>query len=163
MVSERTLIWKLILDPVDTFRELNRAKEFADEIAAKEAELRIKVAQTAEKVGQIARSFISLFQNILTVMGVTLDATGAAMVTVVEQIIGVAVSWFALQAAIAAAPVAGQIIAGFSFGMAAIALGVAITQGIIIAQGHELLMTEVNAALGALGNLESIGRGLSNL
>lgn len=163
MVSRRDINMALLLDTSDTFDGLRAAAAKADEVAKIEAELRIKVAQTAQKVGQIARSFISLFRNVLTIMGVTLDATGTAMVTVIEQIIGVAVSWFALQAAIAAAPVAGQIIAGFSFGMAALALGVAINQGILVAQGREALTAKVNAAIGALGSLEGIARGLGNL
>lgn len=163
MVSERDITMAILLDTTDIWDKLRAATDKADEIARKEAELRIKVAQTAQKVGQIARSFVSLFKNVLTIMGVTLDATSAAMVVVIEQIIGVAVSWFALQAAIASAPVVGQIIAGFSLGMAALALGVAIAQGIGIAQGREALTTKVNAAIGALGNLEGIGRGLANL
>ena len=162
-MGERDITMAILLDTTDIWDKLRAASDKADEIAKKEAELRIKVAQTAQKVGQIARSFISLFRNVLTVMGFTLDATSTAMVVVIEQIIGVAVSWFALQAAIASAPVVGQIIAGFSLGMAALALGVAIAQGIGIAQGREALNTKVNAAIGALGNLEGIGRGLANL
>ena len=144
---------------VDT-TELEAAEQRRDELAAKEIELRRKVEQTANRIAGIARSFIGLMRNIVTLTGHALDAVSAASLIIIEQIIGLAVSWFALQTAIAAVPIAGQIIAGFSLGLAALALGIAIGQGVIIAQGRETAATQVNAALGAIGNLTSIARGL---
>ena len=98
---------------VDT-AELEAAKKKAEEIAKKEIELRRKIEQTANRVAGIARNFISLMRNLVTVIGGTLNAVTNASIMVVEQIISVAVSWFALQAAIASVPVFGQIVAGFS-------------------------------------------------
>lgn len=144
---------------VDT-SELEAAEQRRDEIAAKEIELRRKVEQTANRVAGIARNFIGLMRNIITLTGAALDAVSAASLVVIEQIIGLAISWFALQTAIAAVPIAGQVIAGFSLGLSALALGIAIGQGVAIAQGREAATAEVNAALGALGNLTGIARGL---
>jgi len=144
---------------VDT-TELEAAEQKRDEIAAKEIELRRKVEQTANRIAGVARNFISLMRNIITLTGNALDAVSAASLVVIEQIIGLAVSWFALMTAIAAVPIAGQIIAGFSLGLAALALGIAVGQAIVIAQGRDAATSEVNAALGALGNLASIARGL---
>lgn len=144
---------------VDT-TQLEAAEKKRDEIAAKELQLRRDVEKTANRVAGIARNAIGLFRNIITLTGGALDAVGTASLLIIEQIIAVAVSWFALQTAIAAAPVVGQIVAGFSLGLAALALGVAIGQGVAIAQGQEALTTQVNAALGAMGNLQGIAQGL---
>lgn len=144
-------------------RKLDEAKKKAEEIAKEEAKIRMKVAQTATTLSTIALGFAFMFRNIMTLMGHTLDATGAAMMLVVEQIIYVATSWFTLQAAIASAPVAGQLVAGFSFAMASVALAVAIAQGVAVAQGQEELNSKVNTALSAMSNLDSIARGLGGL
>ena len=140
--------------------ELEAAEQKRDEIAAKEIELRRKVEQLGNRVAGIARSFIGLMRNIIPLAGGALDAVSAASVVVIEQIIGLAVSWLALQTAIAAVPIAGQLIAGFSLGLSALALGIAVGQGIAIAQGRDAATTEINAALGALGNLSNIARGI---
>lgn len=144
---------------VDT-SELEAAEKKRDEIAAKEIELRRKVEQTAQRVAGIARSFIGLMRNIIILTGNALDAVSAASLVVVEQIIGLAVSWFALQVAIASLPIAGQVIAAFSLGLAALAVGIAIGQAVVIAQGREAATAQINAALGAVGNLTGIARGI---
>lgn len=157
MVSSRNVEVNAKIN-VDT-TELEAAEKKRDEIAVKEIELRRKVEQTAQRIAGIARNFIGLMRNIITLTGNALDAVANASIIVIEQIIGLAVSWFALQAAIASVPVFGQIVAGFSLGLAALALGVAIGQGVVVASGRDAATAQTNAALGALGNLAGIARG----
>ena len=144
---------------VDT-TELEAAEKKRDELAAKELELRRRVEKTANRIASIARSSIGLFRNIVTLSGNALGAVGNASLIIIEQIIAVAVSWFALQVAIASTPLIGQVVAGFSLALAATALGIAIGQGVGIAQGKEALDTKINTAISALGNLGGIAQGL---
>ena len=127
----------------------------ADDIAAKEQQLRINVARTARKAAGLAMSVIGFMRSVFTIMGIQLDAMQEAVVLSIQQVINTAVAWFTLQAAITTgtfgAAAVGLVAAGA-------ALGVAINNAIVVAVTGEAVNTKMAAVLGAINQLSSIGQ-----
>ena len=127
----------------------------ADQIAAKEQELRVQVAKTARKAAGLAIATIGFLRNVFTIAGIQLDALQQAVLLSIQQVISTAVAWFTLQAAITAG----------SFGVAAVglvaaaaSLGVAIGNAAAIAVFGERVNAKMSAVLGAINNLSTIAQ-----
>ena len=139
---------------------LNAALEKAELVASAEVKARREVERTVRAAAGVANSMIGLFRNMLSIMGVTLDAFSGAMLQVIQQVISLAVAWAALETAMA---VGSFGLTAVGAGVAAFALGIAIGQAVYISQHGDAAQSKINAALGALGNLQGIATGLDQL
>lgn len=144
---------------VDT-GNLQDALSLAEEVADKELLARREVERTARTAASVANSMIGLFRNILSIVGVSLDAFTQALLQSIQQVIELAVAWTALQTAMAAGTFGLQAVGA---GIAAAALGLVIGQAAHIAMYGDESRSKMNAALGALSNLEGIVGGLGRL
>ena len=152
-MSDEEIRIKMVLDTTSIIPSLQLLNDRADEIAAKEVELRKNIARTARRAATLAISVIGFLGAIFSIAGFQLDALQQAVLLSIQQVISTAVAWFTLQAAIAAGSFGIQAVGLLA---AAAALGVSIGNAAAIAVWGDRITNNLSDIQRALSSLRGI-------